>query len=214
MIKKEFYLIIIIVLQIFTISVFGARPFAVDDAGLVADNQNEVESGIMYNNEYLEGIFEIKHGITEHLDLGANVGIVKTTNLPLQYYPLCISLKYGLIPSLLSFSLGATFNDPVWNANLILSKSLNSYFSFHTNIGMEVETFSSSGFLTYGILFTFNIDKIVVGGEMVGTNKEIDGWLLGLQWMIRDWVALDVGVSGTFNKNIDIRGINGLWFSF
>jgi hypothetical protein len=197
-----------------SINGFAARPFAVDDAGIVSYNRFEIEIGLNHWKDCMDGGVEIKHGITNRMDIGAGFGYVAVPKSESHISPMGVGFKYEVIPDLLSASFGAAFNDPAWAVNFILSQPFNEHFTFHTNLGMEVESFSTSGLLTYGILSTFQITKITVGVEVLGSHKKINAWQVGAQLAITDWLAFDVGISGNFRKNIEMTATSGLWFGF
>lgn len=201
-------------LGMYSINVFAARPFAVDDAGIVPNNGFEIEIGLNHWKDCMDGGVEIKHGITNRMDIGAGFGYVAVPKTESQISPMGVGFKYGLIPDLLSASFGAVFNDPAWAVNLILSKPLNEHFTIHTNLGMEAVSFSTSGLLTYGILSTIQIGKVTAGVEVLGNHKEINAWQVGAQLAITDWLALDAGINGNFSKHFEMSATTGLWFGF
>ncbi|HON11113.1 MAG: hypothetical protein GX089_14030 [Fibrobacter sp.] len=193
--------------------VFAARPFTIDDAGTVEKEGFEVEVASNYWKNSADAGIGLKHGLTDRMDIGAGFGYTALPEKEAQFSALEVGLKYAIVPDLLSTSVSASFDSPVYTINLILSKPVG-VAAFHGNAGIEAESVSKSVNLVYGVAAAFNMGRITSGVEVGGINKELNWWQLGAQIDLLDWLAVDFGLGGDFQKEVGYAATTGFWFGF
>jgi hypothetical protein len=196
-------------------AVYGARPFITDDAGTVEERKFEVEITGNYWKDASTIGGSIKHGITERMDLGVCVDHCYLPEDERAFSGENISIKFALIPDLLSLSFGAEFGSNDYAANGILSKSFGS-FEGHLNLGYEVEGSLNKGFITYSTACVFTVGRAGLGVEIGGNNEErsLDFWQLGGRWSIFDWLQVDTAIGSDFEEKPQFIMSSGLWFFF
>jgi hypothetical protein len=202
-----------ILLVLAVITIFAYRPFVTDDAATVINGTFEFETGADYWSNNAEFGFGLKHGITARMDIGVSLGHVTLPENERCFHGAEIGLKYALVPEMLAVSVAGCFGDPAYGANLVFSKSI-TFFSIHTNLGYSAIATTNDAEMTYGFASDAVIKKFSVGGEICGTHKELNWWQVGTIFTFTDWLVLDLGVGGNFEKNIAMNATTGLWFAF
>jgi len=194
------------------LSLFAARPFATDDAGTVEPGIFEIESALDYWKDRASFGIGLKHGLTSKMDLGIALGYTIRPEDEMAASPLGLSFKYNFIPEHFSVSISGSFNSAVYAINTIYTHPFN-VIAISINIGLEVTESIKECMLTHGVLSTFLFKNVTVGFEIAGTHKNFSLWQVGTQISIKDWLAIDVGFGGDFEKEIQLNATTGLWVS-
>jgi hypothetical protein len=189
------------------------RPFATDDAGTVAQGTFELETAADYWNEEAAFGMCFKHGLTERMDIGVELGRCMLPEDERGFDGAALGLKFALIPDLFSASFSGQFGDPGYGASLIVSKAIG-IFCVHGNLGGSVDVSADDADMTYGLAGVFEVRRAKTGAEIGGTHEGLDWWQAGIQFSLTDWMAIDAGVGGNFEHDIDMAATTGLWFTF
>jgi hypothetical protein len=147
------------------------------------------------------------------MDIGVGFGYVASPEEVAQLSGLEVGLKYALVPDLLSASFSGSFGDPCYSVNLILSKSVGPV-CINGNLGMESEQGIKDATLTYGVAAAVETGIVSSGFEVGGTQEELNWWQIGTQVFVTDWAAIDLGLGGDFESDVNLIATTGLWFSF
>lgn len=210
--NRNLFVSSIMVLSSLAVS-FAARPFATDDAGTVEMGGFELETAANYWNVNADFGLCLKHGFTNRMDIGVGFGYVAFPEEMAQLSGLEVGLKYALVPDLLSASFSGSFGDPCYAVNLILSKSIG-FICLHGNLGMEAAQAIKDATLTYGVAAVFETGIVSSGVEIGGTHEELNWWQVGTQVAVAKWAAIDLGLGGDFESDVNLIATTGLWFSF
>lgn len=193
----------------------ASRPFATDDAGTVAAGTFEAELGTESWKDASDIGISLKHGITPRMDLGVAIDYTAFPREERTYAPATLSLKYALVPDLLSASFASALGTPEYRVNGILTKSLGD-FGVSANVGGEVEGGSRDAELTWGLSPTWNISGVTLGAEIAGERgNDVDGmnWKVGAQ-LHREPIDFDLAVGSSFQNDPQWRITAGVWFAF
>lgn len=191
----------------------AARPFAVDDAGTVEKEGFEVEVASNYWGDAFDGGIGLKHGLTDRMDIGIGFGYTALPEIDAQHSPLEIGLKYAIVPDLLSASLSGSFGDPGYAVNLIASKPFG-IASLHLNLGLETQSSVDERAVTYGLNTSFETGRITSGFEIAGADDSVNWWQVGAQVSVLEWLAVDIGLGGDFEKEMSMTATSGVWMEF
>lgn len=197
----------------FFIDVFAARPFVTDDAGVVEQGKFELETACDYWKDDATESINLKHGLTKKLDLEVGVGYIPAPQEERTFTPVNILLKYSFIPDLLSMTMSADWGLSTYNANAILSKCFGPV-EFDVNLGYQTHDNMKRADCTYGVAASYEFKRLRIGVETDGTDKDADWWQGGAQFTITDWMKIDAGIGGDFDKNTSYTATTGLWFTF
>lgn len=179
------------------VTLFAARPFRVDDAGIVAAGGYELEGGIDYQDG--EGLLSLglTHGLTGKMAIGIGFGYAALIQEAItnRFQPAELCLKYSFLPDLFAASMTYGFEDNAYALNGILSRSWNN-LSFNANIGAEV----SPSTITYGLSLIYEVpSRLSLGMETTGDKNGFNAWLLGLDYALWDWLAMDAGFASDYD---------------
>lgn len=194
-------------------SLHAARPFATDDAGTVQQNNFEIETGAEFGDDYLTGNIAIKHGITRRMDLGFAGAYQRLPKNESRFDPAEFSLKFSLIPELISFSAVSNFGDDTYAATMILSKIFFSVLAIDANMGIEIIGNSNESDLSFGFCCHYEGSRFGAGAEIYGTFDGDKYWLAGVNYGITKWLTIDLAINSDL-QNPEIHGIAGLTFCF
>jgi hypothetical protein len=193
--------------------VMAARPFVTDDAGTVSQSTFELETGCDFWKDATTLGACLKHGITERMDIGIGFGYAPLPDDERGFDGAELGLKFGLIPDLFSLSASGCFGNNTYGINAIVSKAFG-FLSFDANLGIEATAATNDGDLTYGLCCHYDFERCVVGAEICGTHEELSLWQLGSSFGLFDWVTIDAGINGDFEKDVTLSATAGLTFSF
>ncbi len=199
--------------QITVVPVFAARPFTTDDAGTVETDKFELETAYNYWNGKAAAIMSFKHGITERMDIGIGQEYCILPEDQRAFSGANIGLKFALVPDLFSTSFGSTLGSNTYNVNAILSKSL-SPVSFDANLGYQIAADTNNADLSYGFAAVYEYKQLCMGVEIGGTREGLIWWQSGIRFLILEWVQIDAGLGGNYQKSPYITATTGLWFTF
>jgi hypothetical protein len=188
---------------------YGARPFATDDAGTVPAAGYELEVGYDFWED--EGTFGIgfKHGLTEKMDIGIGFGYNVITE-PKRYFSgaeLC--LKYSFVPDMIAASFTTEFNASEYALNGIFTRGLGG-LEIDANFGYS--TADSS--ITFGLACIYVRERLGFGVECSGDDDGLERWLGGVRYDIVEGFAVDLGISGGFEENNGNVAMIGLHYEF
>jgi hypothetical protein len=193
--------------------IHAARPFATDDAGTVARGTFELEAAEDYWHNAAAAGLCFKHGLTDRMDLGVTFGHCHLPDHECGASEAELGLKYALVPDLFSATFSGVFGDPAYGVNFIVSKPFG-LFTLHGNLGGALTGASENAFLTYGIAGVFDISRFSAGVETGGSHEALDFWQVGVIFSITEWMALDAGLRGDFERDPAFMATTGLWFAF
>jgi len=176
-----------------TANLYGARPFATDDAGTVPPAGYELEVGYDFWKD--EGTFGIgfKHGLTEKMDIGIGFGYNLITEPKRCFSGSELCLKYSFIPDMVAASFVTGFNGSEYSLNGILTRGFGA-IEADANLGYS--TADSS--ITFGLAFIYGVKRLDFGLEFFGNKNGLQNWLAGSRYRIVEDFAVDLGFFSDF----------------
>ena len=201
------------ILLIISWQVSAGRPFITDGAAVVEQGTFELESGMDYWREKLSADFEVKHGITDRMDLGIGLGFTQSPSAKRGFGEAEVGLKFMFAPDFLALSATGSFGDNTFGITGILSRSFN-LISVDLNVGMQAITGTNQADLLYSALLYVEIQRFCFGAETGGTHEEISFWQVGGSFAISDWLSIDSGLKGDYSGTDALSLSSGLTFSF
>ena len=189
----------------------GSRPFSVDDAGVVGMGDYEVECGVEGWTDAGSLILGFKHGITGKMDMGFDLAYDFYPADRSGFSPLTVSFKYSLFENT-AVSLANSPGSKDFSLNLIFSPSFSA-FNININGGIDCKPGKDEA-LTGGLMLVKEAGNITAGGEITMKVGEPTGFLLGMIWVVKDNIQVDVGVSGDFVSGINPMVTMGLHSEF
>jgi hypothetical protein len=192
---------------------YAARPYHTDDPGTTEQGKFEAELCVDFWKNIQTPGFVFKHGITERMEL----------DIPLNYHvlpdrergtsPAQIYLKFALIPDRFAATFTSTFGDPAFAINTIYAKTIR-VVTLTANLGGSMVGNTNDVDLTYGASAVFTINRFETGAEFTGTQEELDWWGAGIRFFCTDWLSIDAGIGGNFERNMTMNITTGLCFAF
>jgi hypothetical protein len=195
-----------------TFPTFAARPFVTDDAGTVVKEKFESEPSVNYGNNFAIAGLTFQHGITDRADLEFCLGYCAHPEGERKITTAGLVSKFGLIPNLLAATLGMTFGETTYGANLIASKTIGA-FSGDANFGYTTQADTNDADVTYGLDVVYTFKKLGIGAEVFGT-QEMANWQFGLRFAITDRLIIDSAVGTTIERAPVLQATSGLWVTF
>lgn len=193
------------------ISLYAARPFSTDDAPTVPQAGYELEAGYD-SGEDIFG-FSFKHGLTQKMDIGIEFGYTTLSLSKNGFTPAELCLKYAIIPETFSVSIGNELGTSSYDLNAIFTKTLK-LIEIDANLGYSIPVPGEKGLAFYALAMIAGFDKFDIGGEILGNEDKIEGWLSGGRYKIFDCLNFDFGISGKFKDKNKITGTFGLHYEF
>jgi hypothetical protein len=193
---------------------YGARPFATDDAGTVELGVHELECGIDFWSE--DAVFGLgfKHGLTERMDLGVGVSYVIAPEESNGFEIAELGVKFALIPDVFSASLTGSFGDAAYTLNGIITQGVGP-LEVDGNFGYEATGISGEeGTIIYALAVIFNAESFAFGVEGAGDEDGLQSWLVGGRYSLLDGLALDAGIAGGFEEDADMNATAGVHYEF
>lgn len=209
---KKIHVMVIIVCCVSIL--YGARPFATDDAGTVQSGVYELESGVVFlsGNAALDLCF--KHGITERMDIGIGMGYVIEPEESNGFQPAELGVKFALVPELLAASLTGSFGDASYVLNGIVTQHFGM-LEIDGNLGYEATGIpGEEGSVVYGLAFIMTVEPFAFGAEGQGDEDGVQLWLGGGRYGVLEGFFVDCGISGGFEEDSDITATIGLHYEF
>ncbi len=193
--------------------VVAARPFITDDPGTTERGKFELEvsSSFWKKNAAFGMVF--KHGLTERMELDIPVGYCASPDSQRLIYLPQLYGKFALVPDVFAATFTATFGDPSYNANLIVSKSFG-FFKLIGNLGGLFVGSTNDADLIYGVSGIFTFGRFETGAELVGTQEALHWWQIGAKYFFTDWLCWDVGLGGDIIHSTKFNATTGLLFAF
>lgn len=188
-------------------AVHAARPFATDDAGMVAAGAYELEAGYDLWQDAGAASIGFKHGLTEKMDLGVGFGFTTVTEPKNSFSAAALCLKYALVPDLLSASFAAEIGSSSYAINGIFSRPAGP-LAVNANLGYA--TGDSS--ITCALALLYPAGALTIGAE-IGGDQETQTWLAGLQYILREGLVIDAGFAGDLDLEEKTAAF-GLHFEF
>jgi hypothetical protein len=193
---------------------YGARPFATDDAGTVEGGMYELESGITFLSDNAAVELGFKHGLTERMDIGFALGYVIEPEEGDGFQSAELGLKFALIPDLLAMSLTGSFGDASYALNGIVTQHF-SLLEIDGNLGYEATGVpGEEGSVVYGLSLIMTVDPFAFGAEGQGDEDGFQSWLVGGRYAVLEGFFVDGGISGGFDEDSDITATVGLHYEF
>jgi hypothetical protein len=191
----------------------AARPFDTDDAGTVAPGTFEVEIGSQSWSRDLALCTGLKHGLTERMDLGIAMGYSAWPEAERAYDNAQLSVKFALVPTLLSASFSNELGTSEFSVRGILSKSFGDFHA-NLNLGGDFVGGQRDADLDWKLAPGYSIGPAVVGVELVGDQHEARSWKTGGQFLFSEWFAIDLGIGSSIADDPDWLVTAGVWFAF
>ena len=193
---------------------YGARPFATDDAGTVQKGMYELESGIAFLSDNAAVELGFKHGLTERMDIGFALGYVIEPEESDGFQSAELGLKFALIPDLLAMSLTGGFGDAAYVLNGVVTQHFG-LLEIDGNLGYEATGIpSEEGTVVYGLALIMTIDPFAFGAEGQGDGDGVQSWLVGGRYAVLEGFLVDGGITGGFEEDADITATIGLHYEF
>jgi hypothetical protein len=178
----------------------------------VVKEKFESEPSVNYGKDFAIAGLTFQHGITDRADIEFCLGYCAHPEGERELTTAGLVFKFGIIPNLLAATLGMTFGETAYGANLIASKTIGA-FSGDVNIGYTTEADTNDADVTYGLDVVYTIGKLGIGAEVFGT-QEMANWQFGLRFAITDWLTIDSGVGTTIEPSLVLQATSGLWVTF
>lgn len=180
---------------IFLTGLYAARPFTIDDAGIVEVAGYELELGYDFWDEEGGLGLGFKHGLTEKMDIGVGFGycLIPQENRDFNSAEPC--LKYAIIPELFATSFATSLGDYPFCLNGILTRTIGP-IEVDANFGYA----TGDSTITYATALIYGLGKIDFGIEALGDKEGLQNlqWQLGGRYRILDGFAVDAGFSSDF----------------
>ena len=214
-ILKHFMKCVIVVCFIVCVTeLYGARPFATDDAGTVEQGVHELEFGCDFWSEDAVIGLGFKHGLTERMDLGVGFAYIIEPDEENGFEGAELGVKFALIPNLFSASLTSTFGDAAYTLNGIVTRNLGP-LEIDGNLGYEATGISGEeGTIIYALAVIFNAEQFAFGVEGAGDKDGLRSWLMGGRYAILEGFAVDAGISGEFEDDAVSTLVAGIHYEF
>jgi hypothetical protein len=187
----------------------AAPPFLTDDPGVNEPGKFEVLSACDFWNKKAMPSIQLRHGITERMDLGINVGYCLLPNLERKATCADINLKFMIIPDLFTASFTGSFGDPSYIANIIAGKTIGP-ISINANIGYLAQADTKDVDIPCFAAIIYERKKIGIGTEIGGNQEGFNWWQAGLRVYFTEWLCWDIGVGGNFEYPIDYNATMGV----
>ena len=209
---KTIYVVTLVVC--FASVLYGARPFATDDAGIVQSGMYELESGVVFLSDNAALELSFKHGLTERMDIGLAVGYVIEPEESNGFQAAELGVKFALVPDVFAASLAGSFGDASYVLNGIVTQHFGM-LEIDGNLGYEATGVpGEEGSVVYGASVIVTIDPFAFGAEGQGDEDGVQSWLVGGRYAVLEGFFVDGGISGGFDEDSDITATVGLHYEF
>jgi hypothetical protein len=185
-------------------SLFAARPYLTDDPGINEPGKFEFMAACDFWDKKTVPSLQLRHGITERMDFGVNVGYCLVPNEDRKASCADINFKYAIIPNLFSATFTGSFGDPGYMVNAVFGKSFGPV-AINANIGYSAKADTQDVDVPYFIAVIFEQNKFGIGPEIGGDLEGLNWWQIGGRVYFTDWLHWDIGVGGDFKT---ISGYN------
>lgn len=193
---------------------YGARPFATDDAGTVEQGTHELEFGCDFWSEQTMLGLGFKHGLTERMDLGVGFSYIIEPRENDGFEGAELGVKFALIPDVFSASLTSMFGDAAYTLNGIITHTLGP-LEIDGNFGYEATGIrGEEGTIIYALAVIFNAEQFAFGVEGSGDKDGLQSWLMGGRYALHDGFAIDAGISGGFEDDGVNTIVAGIHYEF
>ena len=204
----------ICVVFLWTSFVHGARPFATDDAGIVAQGIHELEFGVDFWSEDASLGFNFKHGLTARMDIGVGFGHTLIPEEDAGFGNAELGVKFGIIPDLIAFSLSGSFGHQEYVLNGIVTRSFGPA-EIDVNLGYEAEfAGDEDGTVVYSLAAMLSGESYAFGVEGAGDKEGLGYWLIGGRYFFIEGFAVDAGIAGGFEDDEEMTATAGIHFEF
>jgi hypothetical protein len=195
-------------------TLFAARPFNTDDAGIVAPSGFELELGTdMWQDDALFGM-SIKYGLTNRIDVGVNLGYTMLPDSVDGFENTEIGFKFAILPNLISTSFTAILGDLDYVLYGIVTRAFGP-LEVDMNLGFVTTGLGGiDGDVMYGLAAIYTIDKFALGVEAAGDQDAVQTWLAGVRYGIFPSLSIDGGIIGGFWEKGDILITAGMHYEF
>ncbi len=206
------YPILMLFFSVFAL--YGARPFNTDDAGTVSAGEYELEMGCDFWSDQASLGLGFKHGITERMDLGVGLGFDITPAGEERFSGAEFGWKFAIVPDLFSTSITATQGLSAYSLNGIITNCFGPA-ELDINLGYDATGIQEeAGSISFGIALQYGLGLLDFGLETQGDKDGFQTWLGGVRYHIRDGLAIDVGIFGSFNDDLFGSATAGLHYEF
>ena len=193
---------------------YGARPFATDDAGTVEEGVHELESGVDFWSEEAVLGLGFKHGLTDRMDLGVGFGYVIAPEEDEGFEGAELGVKFALIPDIFSASLTGTFGDEAYTITGIFTQGVGP-LEIDGNIGYEATGLTGEdGTVIYALAVIFDVQPFAFGAEGAGDEDGLQYWLIGGRYALMNGFTVDAGITGGFEEDVDMSATAGIHYEF
>lgn len=196
-------------LLIFSTLAFAARPYITDDPGINEPGKFEFMAACDFWDKKAVPSLQLRHGITDRMDFGVNVGYILLPNKEKNANSADINLKYVIIPNLFTATFTGSFGDPGYTFNAVLGKSFGS-LSINANIGYSAQTNAKDVDVPFYLAVIFEQDNFALGPEIGGDQEGLNWWQIGGRMYFTDWLHWDIGVGGDFKTLSGYNATSGI----
>ena len=208
------YSVIILLCMIGSRYLFAGRPFMTSGASTVDQGLFELEIGSCFWSDDALVIGELKHGITEHAEIGFAVAYTIEPDPVERLSTIEIGCKFGLMPKLLAISACGEMGQTAYKIKGLLTRSIgpiniNAHFGYKAT-GIE----DVAGALFYSADRVFRKSRFQLGVDISGDDEALQKWLIGGNYKIIDGLTIDLGMRGEFIDDPQYSAIVGLTGEF
>ncbi len=205
---------LMLVLFIFGLGLYGARPFNVDDAGTVYAGEYEFEIGCDFWSDQAAFGIDFKHGITERMDFGVGFGFDITPAAQERFGEIEMGFKFTLIPDFIATSVNVTPGLTSYSLNGIITKSFGSA-EMDINLGYDATGIKEEGgSIAFGFALLYHLEKSTLGLETTGDKDGFQTWLGGFNYELLNGLAIDAAISGSINDGLFNSATAGISYEF
>lgn len=192
----------------------SARPFTIDDAGTVTTTFYELEIGSEFWDEQLLFNLGFKHGLTDLMDIGIGFDYTVQPEDIDGFSPYELGFKFVLLPEHIAVSITGNPGEVSYNLTGIVTYYFRQ-FEVDINLGYAATGIQGlTGDFVYGTAFIIDLNPISIGAEVSGLGGEINDWLFGGRYYLLEGLAIDCGISGSFETESDNIALVGLHYEF
>jgi hypothetical protein len=188
---------------------FAARPFLTDDPGINETGKFEFMAACDFWNDRATPGIQLRHGITERMDLGINLGYCILPNDEKHFSCADINMKFSIIPDLFTAGFSGSFEKAAYYTYGIFGKAFGP-ITVNANLGYSAAAETNEGDFDYFLSVYYENEYFGIGPELGGTQEGLNLWAFGGRWHFTDWFTYDIGIQGDYKDPICFNVTTGI----
>ncbi|MEW6756526.1 MAG: hypothetical protein AB1505_36980 [Candidatus Latescibacterota bacterium] len=191
----------------------AAQPFGTDDAGTVAPEHFELETGGHFGDGHARSEVGFTHGVGRCMDLSLSTGYTRLPRGERGFDSATVGLKFGLVPGVLSTTFAAAFGDPAYQVTAVLTRC-SGPLHVHANLGCLAVGARDSAALVHALAAVWTRPRVNLGIEVLGTGPDLDGAQVGGGWSPVEPVMVYAGLGADLDADMEPVARVGVWYCF